>query len=252
MDHNSQDRRALGGVLWPVRGRLHNDWYPEPGIKKLCIENNDLALTISSEGREYNGKSTEDGDMRVAVCLEVLRRPVSCPGRCRARTEGTVTFRNMSLQPFTKPRMLGPTFPAPINDDVEGWQQNKLWMEVKSSKCWPQEYGPGVEGWNRRRAYLEAPWLPATGDETILGYGSPFRTKAGLSYAMAIMDMIERWTNERSDDGACILGTRLAACFRIHTERGGDRTQGSCLGREGKESCSITRSGYVIGSWPTK
>ena len=126
MDHNSQDRRALGGVLRPVRGsrgRLHIDWYAEPGIqKKLCIENNDLALTISSEGRKYNEKSTGDSDIRVAVCLEVLRMPVSCPGRSRARTEGIVTLRNFSLQPFTKPRMLGLPFPAPINDDVECWQ----------------------------------------------------------------------------------------------------------------------------------
>ena len=91
--------------------------------------------------------------MRVALCLEVLRMPVSCHGRCRARTEGTVTLRNLSLQPFTKPGMLGPTFPSPINDDVEGWQLQKLWMEVESSKCWPQGYGPGVDRWNRRRAY---------------------------------------------------------------------------------------------------
>ena len=156
--------------------------------------------------------------MRVAVCLEVLRMPVSYPGRCRARTEGTVTLRNWSLQPFTKPRMLGLTFPAPINDDVEGWQQNKKWMEAKSSKCWPQEYGPGVDGWNRRRAFLEALWLFATGDKPILGYGSPCWTKAGLTYAMAIMDIIEHWTNERNDDGACIIGTRMAACFWIHTK----------------------------------
>ena len=234
--------------------------------KKNCVlKNNHLALTISSEGRTYNEKSTEDGDMRVAVCLEVLRLPVSLTGRSRARTEGIVTMRNLSLQPFTKPSMPGLTFPAPINDDVEGWQLNKFWMEVKSSKCWPQEYGPGVAGWNRRRAYLgalwlfatgdepilgygspcpinddvegwqqeygpgvhgwkrrraylEALWLFAVGDEPILGYGSPFWTKAGLSYAMAILDMIERWTNERNDDGACIIGTRLAACFWIHTK----------------------------------
>ena len=155
--------------------------------------------------------------------------PVSCPGRSRARTEGIVTLRNFSLQPFTKPRMLGLPFPAPINDDVskinvEGWQLQKLWMEVKSSKCWPQDFGPGVDGWNRRRAYLEALWLFSTGDEPIFGYGSPFWTKAGLPYAMAIMDMIERWTNERNDDGACIIGTRKAACFWIHTKSGGDRT----------------------------
>ena len=30
--------------------------------------------------------------------------------------------------------------------------------------------------------------------------------------------MIERWTNERNDDGACIIGTSLAACFWIHTK----------------------------------
>ena len=129
-----------------------------------------------------------------------------------------MTLRNLSLQPFTKPCMLGLTLPAPINDDVEGWQQNKQWMEVKSSKCWPQEDGPGVDGWNRRRVYLEALWLFSTGDEPILGYGSPFWTKAGLTYAMATMDMIERWTNERNDDGACIIGTRIAACFWIHTK----------------------------------
>ena len=162
--------------------------------------------------------------------------PVSCPGRCRARTEGTVTLRNWSLQSFTKPRMLGPIFPAPINDDVEGWQQ---------------EYGPGADGWNRRRAYLEALWLFPTGDEPILGYGGPFWTKAGLSYGMAILDMIDHWTNERNDDGACIIGTRLAACFWVHTKAGGDQIQGSFLVREGKESCSIARSGSVIGSWLT-
>ena len=121
-----------------------------------------------------------------------------------------MTLRNLSFQPFTKPRMLGLTFPAPINDDVEGWQLNKLWMEVKSSKCWPQEYGSGVDGWNRRRAYLEALWLFATGDEPIWVYGSSFWTKAGLSHAMAIVVMIERWTNDRNDDGSCINGTRLA------------------------------------------
>ena len=58
----------------------------------------------------------------------------------------------------------------------------------------------------------------STGDEPILGYRSPFWTKAGPTYAMATMDMIERWTNERNDDGACIIWTRIAACFWIHTK----------------------------------
>ena len=58
----------------------------------------------------------------------------------------------------------------------------------------------------------------ATDDKPILGYGSPFWTKAGLPYAMAIMDMIEDWTNERNEDGAFIVGTRLAACFWFHTQ----------------------------------
>ena len=75
--------------------------------KKLLIENNHLALTISSGSRAYSEMSTEDGDMRVAVCLEVLRTPVSCPGRSRARTERIVTLRNLSLQPFTQPSMSG-------------------------------------------------------------------------------------------------------------------------------------------------
>ena len=99
---------------------------------------------------------------------------------------------------------------------------------------------------------LEALWLFATADEPILGYGSPFWTKPGLSYARAILDIMERWTNERNDDSACIIGTRLAACFWIHTKAVEIELKAVFWRREGKESCSRTRSGSVIGSWPTK
>ena len=66
--------------------------------------------------------------------------------------------------------------------------------------------------------FLGALWRLAIGDEPFLGQGNPSWTKASLSYAMAIMGLIDVWTNERNHDGACIVGTRLAACFWIHTK----------------------------------
>ena len=66
--------------------------------------------------------------------------------------------------------------------------------------------------------FCGAPWRLTTGEEPILGQGSPFWTNASLSYAVALMDMIDGRTNERNDDGACIVRTCLVACFWIFTE----------------------------------
>ena len=63
-----------------------------------------------------------------------------------------------------------------------------------------------------------APWRLTTGEEPILGQGSPCWTNASRSYAVALMDMIDGRTNERNDDGACIVRTCLVACFWIFTE----------------------------------
>ena len=78
--------------------------------------------------------------------------------------------------------------------------------------------------------FLEALWLLALGDEPTVGFDNPFGTKAGLSCAKAVMDLTDGWTNERNDDGVCIIGTRMAACFLYPYKCGGDRRPGSPLG----------------------
>ena len=68
--------------------------------------------------------------------------------------------------------------------------------EEKNSKCWQ---------WNRRKACLEALWRLTAGEERILGRSIPFWTTAGLSYAMAVMDMVDGRTDGRNEDVACVV-----------------------------------------------
>ena len=63
------------------------------------------------------------------------------------------------------------------------------------------------------RPFWVAPWLLAIGDDPILDVGNPVWSKAGISYSMAIMDMIDGWAKEQNDNGACIFETHVAAYF---------------------------------------
>ena len=135
--------------------------------------------------------------------------------------------------------MLWQTSPALIHYDVDGWQQYKQWLGMESMKCLTQEYGPGVDGWNRRQAYLGALWLHAVGDEPILGFGNPFWTEAGMS----IMDMTDGWTKEENVNGTCIIVDTLGSLLLDLYKGGGDRRPDSVLGK----SCWITRTGSVFG-----
>ena len=60
--------------------------------------------------------------------------------------------------------------------------------------CWRSR---GPEGKTRREAYLEALWRLTTGEEPIV---------------------MDGWTNEESEGGACVVGAHLAACYWIHTK----------------------------------
>ena len=53
---------------------------------------------------------------------------------------------------------------------------------------------------------MGARWRLKTGEESILRQGNPFWTKGTLSYPTTVMDMIDVWTNERNEDGACVVG----------------------------------------------
>ena len=106
-------------------------------------------------------------------------------------------------------------------------------MDVKSTKkCWTEESGPGVDGWIRRWAHFASSYghLLLVMSRSF-GFGSLLWTKAGISYSKAIIGY-DSWLKDMIK-GACIIGTRLAACFFwTCTKVGGDRRRGSVLGRK--------------------
>ena len=143
-------------------------------------------LAISSEDRKYDERSTENSDDKFGgvpcgvayACLFPLQLPSAYGGNC------DVTQLLFSAI-YQAQHAVAYVFQAQSMTMSKAGSKQK-WMEVKSSKCWPQEYEPGV------RVHFEALWLLAIGDEPLLGFGNPFWTKAGLFYAMAFNCGYER------------------------------------------------------------
>ena len=121
------------------------------------------------------------------------------------------------LSAIAAPRLLWCEFPATINYDVEHLQCYKRSMEEKIALCWPQEDGPGSR-WMDAAEDLGALWRQPAGEGPILGNGNEFYTMARLSYAMAVADRIYGCSYEEHENVACVMGARLAACYRGPTK----------------------------------
>ena len=70
------------------------------------------------------------------VCLSLFTRPLSSA----YGGEGD----DYAARPF---RLLWHTLPAPMTMSKSG-RCMRYGLEEKNSKCWTQEFGPGVAGWN--------------------------------------------------------------------------------------------------------
>ena len=57
-------------------------------------------------------------------------------------------------------------------------------------------------------------WRQPAGEGPILGNGNEFYTMARLSYAMAVADRIYGCSYQEHENVACVMGARLAACYR--------------------------------------
>ena len=132
-------------------------------------------------------------------------------------------LRAFRLSHFAAPRMLWHELPASNCYDVEDSQWHNIRLEEKNSQCWPQENGPGPDERTRRVAYLGALLRLTTGEKPLLGRGNRLWTMAGRSYAMAVIDRIDGWTNGENEDAACVEPWRATCCMLLDPyKRGGN------------------------------
>ena len=121
---------------------------------------------------------------------------------CSPWWSGSVSFPLSLLRACARGKVLTQLVSFSILPNYMFWQtfpaseerlQNKQNLETWTADKWTNDNAPGPDAWDKRRTYLDVLWLLFISADPTWGCRNTYRTKAGFSHSVAIMDKIGGW-----------------------------------------------------------